>query len=155
MMSIRTFTVTTLLLVVVLLPSRAPAHPSSGHAIVYRASLACAAFARIQAARFPDALRLFDDWRSVEDFAQAERALHGLDWRRRAHYARLVAQQAFAQLRGRSPTIEDCDDALSRWTQRLQSYSAVMREAVGQNCHPLFEQADRWARQHRAPIPGL
>ena len=63
--------------------------------MVYRVPLICAAYAWIEAGGFPETLRLFDDWRSVEDFAQAERALHGLDWQRRSHYARLTAQHAF------------------------------------------------------------
>ncbi|MBK5930125.1 hypothetical protein CCR82_06195 [Halochromatium salexigens] len=115
--------------------------------------MSCSAHALLEADRYPEALRIFDDWQALESFEQAERTLHGLAWRRRSQYARLVAKHEFERVVGRVPTHGELANAIFVWKQRLQDYSPGMREVFRQQCNPLFEEANRWAEEHRGPLP--
>ena len=71
----------------------------------------------------------------------------------RSQFARLIAQKMFEAVTGRIPTNFELANALISWKLQVQDYPPVMQEAVRQQCNPLFEEADLWSEEHRAPLP--
>jgi hypothetical protein len=114
-----------------------------GSAARFGVPMSCAAYATIQAAEYPEVMRVYDDGEPPRSVEEAGRAALGLRWRHRGKVAKQAAVKAFAQLHGRAPTAEALSDEHSRWIRRLMDYSAAQRAAVGDTCRQLYDQADR------------
>lgn len=109
----------------------------------YRVPMSCAAVAHIGAADYPEAVRIYDEGHTPENFEEADRAALGLLWRHRQNFAQRVAAAAFTNDHGRPPTDLELDDERSRWVHTLMGYPPPLRDAIEQNCEALFDIADR------------
>jgi hypothetical protein len=114
-----------------------------GSAARFGVPMSCAAYATIQAAEYPEVMRVYDDGEPPRSDAEAGRAALGLRWRHRSKVAKQVAVKAFAQLHGRAPTAEALSDEHSRWIRRLMDYSDAQRAAVADRCQRLSDEADQ------------
>jgi hypothetical protein len=133
---------TATLLLLLSAPTALPAEDLATEAR-YRVPMSCAPVAHIGAADYPEAVRIYDEGHTPENFEKADRAALGLLWRHRQDFARTVAAAAFTEHNRRPPTQGELDDERSRWVRTLMSYPPPLREAVEQNCEALFEIADR------------
>jgi hypothetical protein len=123
--------------------SLAQAVDTLGQQARFGVPMSCAAYATIQAAEYPEVMRVYDDGEPPRSVEEAGRAALGLRWRHRGKVAKEVAVSAFAQLQGRAPTAEALSDEHSRWIRRLMDYSDAQRAAVADTCQRLYDQADR------------
>jgi hypothetical protein len=123
--------------------SLAQAVDTLGQQARFGVPMSCAAYATVQAAEYPEVMRVYDDGEPPRSDAEAGRAALGLRWRHRGKVAKQAAVKAFAQLHGRAPTAEALSDEHSRWIRRLMDYSEAQRAAVADTCRQLYDQADR------------
>ena len=130
-------------LLLCLASSLAQAVDTLGQQARFGVPMSCAAFATIQAAEYPEVMRVYDDGEPPRSVEEAGRAALGLRWRHRSNVAQQAAVKAFAQLHGRAPTAEALSDEHSRWIRRLMDYSAAQRAAVADSCERLSDEADQ------------
>ncbi|MEA3642260.1 MAG: hypothetical protein VBE63_20300 [Lamprobacter sp.] len=109
----------------------------------FNVQMSCAALARIHAADYPEAVRIYSEGQSAKTLEEADRAALGLMWRHRHSIAQTLAISAYSEWVGRLPTEETLGDEQSRWVRTLMGYPMALREAVATNCEPLYMLADR------------
>lgn len=122
---------------------RAETHEDLLSRVRFGARMSCAALARIHAAEFPEAVRVYHQGHHAQSIEEAERAMLGLMWRHRQSIAQTLAVSAFVKARGRSPSEMELRDEESRWVKVLMGYPTALREAIADNCAPVFALAER------------
>ena len=137
------FAVSLLGLIGASMPLRAHADEQLVSRVRFGVPMSCAAFARIQAADYPEAVRVYQEGHDAKSLDEGERAMLGLMWRHRQSIAQTLAVSAFVEWAGRSPSEVELSDEQSRWVRTLMSYPPALREAVAENCERLYALADR------------
>jgi hypothetical protein len=105
--------------------------------------MACAAYAALRAADYPEAIRIYDERLPPRSYQEADLAALGLLWRHRADFAATSEGRSAQRLPGQRLPPDRLIDAQGGWVERLRNYTAAQRQSVADGCQTLYDEADR------------
>jgi hypothetical protein len=125
------------------LPLAASAQPRLEQQLTAPEPMACAAYAAMRAADYPEAVRVYEERLPPRSYEEADLAALGLLWRHRADFAAAVAEPSVPGLSSPPPPPDGQTDGRIGRDQRLEGSLAAQRQAIADSCQPLYDEADR------------
>lgn len=109
----------------------------------------CSAYAFIRTADFPATVKLRQKGGDTLTDLEKKEADEGLKWVLRGFFADKMTAQSWRELYKVRPTNGDISSSKADWVKLLNDASPLQREAIGSNCRPLFQHADKYCNKKK------